>query len=91
MTSPKVIYGIVDLSFLHLQLFATHTHARTRAHTLSHHSSCTSSSIHLLFLDTFYSCFIAFIPQIVLICTHIDEVMHLTGSRKWMEGDVRVI
>lgn len=67
-------------------------HMRVGACTPSHITHhCTSSSIHLLFLDIFCSCFIAFIPQIVLICTHIDEATHLSGSRKWMELDVRVI
>lgn len=88
VTSPKVIYGIVDFSFLHFQLFATYTRERTPSHIAIH---CTPSSIRLLFLETFYSCFIAFIPQIALIFTHIDEAIHLSGTRKWLEWDMRVI
>lgn len=85
VTSPKVIYGIVDFSFLHFQLFATYTREHTPSHIAIH---CTPSSIRLLFLETFYSCFIAFIPQIALIFTHIDEAIHLSGTRKWLEWDM---
>lgn len=56
VTSPKVIYGIVDLSFLHLQLFATHKHTPCLPHHSSLHPQLHPPSISEHFISMLY-CF----------------------------------
>lgn len=86
VTSPKVIYGIVDLSFLHLQLFATHKHTHPPSHTTPH---CTPSCIRLPFL--YIHALLLLTPRLLWFVHILMNAMHLSGIRKWTESDVTAI